>query len=409
MPRRLHLLVIVALCVLSVTGAFAQGTEPCGCKDIAQIEYYRREATGAVEELKRELGSVGEFELNSDARYKTSQDNLKLKMDSLADASSLKPGNPGGEQARTSYTTEKGCHTDWRTPTFSPIDASNDPDGITEVWSLWPLTDCMKAALQAHEDVHMDVCQSLKKETMSGSWAFFKDRLEEEIEAYSAQQKYLEKQQRRLLCSCPYYSIRLEIQEDMGPAVETMRLFDSASPPRAYVDISLQPSPGVLTGEGAGAMKAAFRGNPNVVAHLIHPLKFQISADDSVKQRVHTTIQIELQDGGGLDLTTTRGPVTIHADSKTAGGETTTTVTDGKHRVSRHDVAKNSAFTSVMDFTDLNKPTVCPLPGFLNCHATLDVAEEYRTAKAANNRGSTVGEALWSIAGAGKTALASCH
>jgi hypothetical protein len=140
---------------------------------------------------------------------------------------------------------------------------------------------------------------------------------------------------------------------------------------------------------------------------VIHPLKFQISADGS-KAPIHTTIQMVLRDGGGLNLTITGS--TIEAHSKSVGGEITTTATDGRTTKSRHDREKETAFTSVVDFVKWRSPTVCPLPGFLlSCHATFDVAEEYRNAQAANNKGRFVEDVLSSIAGVDETALALCH
>jgi hypothetical protein len=70
MPRRLYLSIFVVLYVLSAAGVFAQQAEPCGCKDIAQIEYSIREAGAAVVEQQSELPS---YKLNTKENYNDSQ------------------------------------------------------------------------------------------------------------------------------------------------------------------------------------------------------------------------------------------------------------------------------------------------------------------------------------------------
>jgi hypothetical protein len=406
--RRLYLPTIVALCVLSAAGTFAQDLgvstqEPCGCYDIGQIWSRSLETNAAIESLKSSLSDV-------DFRYPVVDDpgadwpwpgiddawlraNLRLSA-ALAGFLAKQVNEHGtnanfevpGVQASTAYRAKEGkC-------------ATVVPDEIRR-----QATPCQLAWIDVHEGVHREGCQKDGKAWNSKA----SNRIQEDINAYSTEHDWLELQRKRLLCACRYYNIRLEMEQDMGPAVETLKLVDSASPPRAYVDISLHPSrAGALTGEGEGTLKGDFRGRPNILGSVIHPLKFQISADGS-KAPIHTTIQMALRDGGGLDLTTTGS--TIESHSKSVGGEIATTVTDGQRTKSRHDREKDTAFTSVVDFAGLAKPTLCPLPGLLKCHATLDVADEYRTAQAANNKGRNVQSVLWSMAGVDQTALASCH
>jgi hypothetical protein len=338
---------------------------------------------------------------------------LQAAINEFQKGSELKTGIPPGKQMAHSFFSGKdGCHTEWSNPVLvSTPSAPADPIG-TETYTIWYLTSCMHEAYVRHEKVHLDSCKTLSPTL------FLKDRIEEEINAYGAQRKYLEEQRQQFLCACAYYSVRLEMERPLGGAWGTARLFDSASPPRPYVDISLHPNrPGGLTGDGEGAIKANLEpqsGSLHVTGKSNQPLKFQISADSSVTSRVHTTIRMVVHDGT-LETTATGGPVTVDADTKVAGPESTSTVnvTGGVPGRPGTQVLHKSApipyASPVVDFPGLLK-TECPIDEVagITCHATLAVAEEYSEAKAVNARGSTVREALRAIASDKNTVIAAC-
>ncbi|HWY20635.1 MAG TPA: hypothetical protein VNX26_05400 [Candidatus Acidoferrum sp.] len=387
MPTRLHFAIIFALCALSPTGVFAQ--EVCGCNDLAQIEYRIREAKVTVDVIREYVDSVGSMELNTDASYGRSMNNLQHNLDSFADGSQLKPGNPGGEQAHTSYTAEKGCHTDWPLPTLGRTSVS-DPLGTTEVWTGWAATDCMNAATDAHEKVHREVCEEFRRVHIP-RWIFLKDKLEEEIDAYTAERKYLLEQRQRLLCSCDYYSVRLKIDTNRTPMRHSIGghvvLYSTVHAELPHVDVPMHINDvGWMKGDSEGVMRGtatSFVPGGPVSDAVDLSLEFHISASSSASpEQVHTTIQIVTKE-----------------DTNRTGGKTLRT---------------QGPFSNdwPVDFSQLDTAIVRNVPhghgSWTYFSATLMVAEQYRDAKAANNKGSTVGEALNAIAGADHTLVASC-
>ena len=123
MPKRLYLSIFIALYVLSAAGVFAQQAEPCGCKDIAQIEYLIREAGAAVLEQQSELPS---HKLNTKENYDESQTLLQAAINGFQKGSELKTGIPPGEQvAHTFFSGKDGCHTEWSNPVL--VSTPSDP------------------------------------------------------------------------------------------------------------------------------------------------------------------------------------------------------------------------------------------------------------------------------------------
>jgi hypothetical protein len=413
MLRRPYLLIIIALYALSVTEVFAQEVEPCACNDIGQIWLRALEVDAAVQSLDSSLKFNDEPRLkvyderhviNGPLDWPQVEDKLKAALTKVVAEHEAAIFEVNWQQAETKYHADKNaCTTKW------------PPDVARQA------TPCQFAWLDKHEAVHRTNC------TREGtSWhSTVRNKILDDVQAYSAERDWLIAQENQLLQTCDYYSVRLQMEmqlpKPMGPRV----LYGMDQPEVPQVDVPMHVScGGGMKGDGKGVAKANWEyqaGLDHDSGHNYTQLEFQISGEigSASPELIHTTIQISPKDSD-FDSTVKGGPETVHVGSKTVGTETTTTekmnrIPGRPGTMVRHSAAPNEHSSAVVDFSQLDQPVVCPVSpggGSITCHATLMVAERYRDARASNNKGFTVRQTLDAIAAADHTVVASgssCH
>jgi hypothetical protein len=413
MQARLYLPIIIALYALSVNAAFAQEVEPCACNDIGQIWLRALEVDAAVQSLDSSLKFNDEHPqkvyderrvINGPLDWPQVEGKLVAALNKVLAEHAAAIFEVNLQQAQTKYSAnENACTTKW------------PPEVAKEA------TPCQLKWLDVHEAVHRTNC------TQEGtSWhSTVHNKILDEIQAYSAERDWLIAQENKFLQTCDYYSVRLQMDmqlpKPMGPRV----LYGMDQPEVPHLDVPMHVScDGGMKGDGEGVVKANWdsqNGPAHVSGSMYNPLEFQISGEigSASPEIIHTTIQIVPKDSS-FDMTVKEGPETVHAGSKTVGTETTTTAKMNRipgrpGTMVRHSAAPNEHSSAVVDFSQLDQPVVCPVSpggGSMTCHATLMVAERYRDARAANNKGFTVRQALDAIAAADHTvvaAVSSCH
>jgi hypothetical protein len=403
MQTRLPLPIIMALYALIATGAFAQEVEPCGCSDIGQIWLRALEVGAAVQSLDLSLQSDEAGKINSDSTWTPVQDKFVAAMKKVLDEH-LAANFEDGPQAQTKYRSkENACTT------------KLDPEVAREA------TPCQLKWIDVHEAVHRTKC------TQEGIlWhSTVRNKILDEIAGYTAERDWLIAQENQLLQTCDYYSVRLQMDMQLPKPIGPRVLYGMDQPDVPHLDVPMHVScGGGMKGAGEGVAKANWEsqaGLDHVSGHNDTQLEFQISAEigSASPEFIHTTIQISPKDSD-FDMTVKGGPETVHVGSKTVGTETTTTAKMNRipgrpGTVVRHSAAPNEHSSAVVDFSQLDQPVVCPVSpggGSITCHATLMVAERYRDARAANNKGFTVRQTLDAIAAADHTVVASgssCH
>jgi len=399
----LHLATVFSFFVLNAATAFAQDGAACGCNDIGQIWVRSLEAAAAVKSLETSLKFNENLpppfyderrSINAPLDWPRVNYLLETAINSVFAELDKSVGSGAefeskGEQAVTGYQVVLGkCGTQL-------------PKSVRET-----ATACQLAWIDAHEAVHRKSCG---KDGIS--WhSTVRSKIQDEIDAYSAESVWLEAQQQRLLCSCAYYSVRLEMERPLPKTLtgQPVRLFNVPNGSQAekpFVDISLQPKPqSKLQGDGSAMWKADMQYNERGAhgwAKGTSPLDLHILADSSIRNKVHTTIHMILKDGTFAEVEVTDAGVTLHGEAKIVGNK----IIPSGQTIQKPEPAFE------LDFSSFDKLEFkCPRE-FRNasCHATLGVAEEYRTAKAANQKGLTVEEALWGIRAAAHTTLAWCH
>jgi hypothetical protein len=412
MQTRPHLLIIIAFYALIATGAFAQEVEPCACNDIGQIWLRALEVDGAVQSLDFSLKFNDEHPqkvyderrvISGPLDWPQVEDKLVAALNKVLAEHAAAIFEVSLQQAQTKYNAnENACTTKW-------------PDVASQA------TPCQFAWLDTHEAVHRTNC------TQEGtSWhSTVRNKILDEIAAYSAERDWLLAKENHLLQTCDYYSVRLEMDMQLPKPIGPRVLYGMDQPEVPHLDVPMHVScGGGMKGAGEGVAKANWDSQNGAVhesGKMYNPLEFEISAEigSASPEIIHTTIQIFPKDSS-FDMTVTEGPEKVHVGSKTVGTETTTTanmkrVPGRPGTVVRHSAAPNEHSSAVVDFSQLDQPVVCPVSpggGPITCHATLMVAERYRDARAANNKGLTVRQALNAIAAADHTVVASgssCH
>jgi hypothetical protein len=176
--------------------------EPCGCYDIGQIWTRTLETDAAIESLKASLefskthGPLKFYDERQVIRESFNWGDANQRLGAALDSFIAKQVNEHGAnayfevpgvQANTTYhAKEEECST-------------VVPDELKR-----QATPCQLAWIDVHEGVHREGCKMDAK-----SWnSILSKRIQEDINAYSAERDWLQLQRKRLLCACPYYNIR---------------------------------------------------------------------------------------------------------------------------------------------------------------------------------------------------------
>jgi hypothetical protein len=262
MQARLYLpIILAALYALSVTAVFAQEVEPCACNDIGQIWLRALEVDAAVQSLDSSLQS------NTGSTWATVQDKFAAAMGRVLDEHVAANFEKPGKQLDTFYDAARGCHTE-------PYEINND---------LVP-TRCQLKWLDVHEAAHRTNC------TQEGtSWrSTLRNKILDEIAAYSAERDWLITHENQLLQTCDYYSVRLQMDMQMPKPIGPRVLYSMDQPEVPHLDVPMHVScDGVMKGAGEGVAKANWdsqNGPAHESGRMYNPLEFEISAERSALQ-----------------------------------------------------------------------------------------------------------------------------
>jgi hypothetical protein len=217
----------------------------CSCDDIAQIQYRISEDQAAVDAYQKyQADQTTGLTLNTGDSYQKLQKFVQAALDEFASQSKLKPAMEGGEQAHTGFIDGK-CQT-------VPIPHKIEP------------TPCMKAAVDLHEAVHRRMCE----EQLFGRHLTLRAKIQEEIDAYSAEATFLEQERERLLCNCDYYALKFERHDTLDHATpadhqtQDWLLHDAKDQP--FVLILLQLYEGKVTGSESASVKVVMNDTSKV-------------------------------------------------------------------------------------------------------------------------------------------------
>jgi hypothetical protein len=245
----------------------------------------------------------------------------------------------------------------------------------------------MKASLQTHERVHQAACESSWK--WYRQWATLNDFIKEEMDAYTAEQNFLTGERARLLCTCPYYALRVNAAGEnsiMMPYEKIGGQFQASGVRKPEIEIPLKFGAG---GTVTGQADATISGNE--------------SASGLVGCAITSGVPMTVLAEGNLAPTATRQS-TLHVDlsrkptQQTNSGECTAPPPVGVVNMSGTVKSLNAGkfpFTiAALDSPDTKTIPFAPPWVYWTMSTEMAVADPWPQTKASNGRGSTVGEAL---------------
>jgi hypothetical protein len=217
----------------------------CSCDDIAQIQYRISEDQAAIDAYQNyQANQTTGLTLNTAGSYQKLQKFVQAALDEFAVQSKLKPAMEGGEQAHTGFIDGK-CQT-------VPVPHKIEP------------TPCMKAAVDLHEAVHRRMCE----EQLLGRHLTLRAKIQEEVDAYSAEATFLEQERERLLCNCDYYALKFERHDTLDyptpvdHQTQDWLLHDAKDQP--FVTIPLQLYEGKVAGSESASIKVVMNDTSKV-------------------------------------------------------------------------------------------------------------------------------------------------
>ncbi len=242
-------------------------------------------------------------------------------------------------------------------------------------------TECMKASLQTHESVHQNACERQWK--WYRQWPTLDAFIKEEIDGYTAEHSFLLGERSRLLCSCPYYALRVtglgmtQLQASGESVSGHADVNGSSSAPG--VDVPLKIEGGHVSGEGSGTLNNQVTGTGMAQCSISSGEKITLSVDGEFTRPPATSLHFDLT--GKPDKEKTQGVCSM----------------PGKV-VSIDQTSPTNAVTFAQDIYRLDTPASedFPLaPGIAwTIRSELIVKEPWPQTKASNGRGSPVGDAL---------------
>ena len=337
---------------------------PCQCNDIAEIEYRIREDDAVIKEYER-YGLEHTHTLNTKAAYASMQSWVQGQLDKIASSATLAPPLPGGEQALTGRVDGK-CITVW--PTFQPA-----------------ATSCLHEALDRHEAVHRKACEEGLTLTLIA-------KAQEEIDAYTAEKNFLTDERSRLLCNCDYYALKLEetanmdFNSGMDHQVSHMTLLGPSDQPS--VQFPLQISNGAVSGTINADMQVSFTDTGRII--VCNPNVEPTAGTLSWEGRRNDTFEVSgtMSHAFTPELKTTTGDF----KGKTSCVNRTSSTTPPLPKLAGATQETTLSFTRFNDVFVINAPTIPSMT--IDAKATLVVNDKWKGVRAADNRGSTVDQAL---------------
>ena len=123
------------------------------------------------------------------------------------------------------------------------------PDDYPAQYKVEP-TPCMKAALDMHEAMsNRRMCE----EMMLGRHLTLRPKIQEEIDAYTAEATFLQAERERLLCNCDYYAVKIERHDTLDYPTEVDHQDAGRLAAARLRGSSVRPDPvAALRGQGDG-------------------------------------------------------------------------------------------------------------------------------------------------------------
>jgi len=341
----------------------------CSCEDIAQIQYRISEDQAAIDAYQKyQADQTTGLTLNTAGSYQKVQNFVQAALNEFASQSKLRPAMEGGEQAHTGFIDGK-CQT-------VQIPHKIEP------------TPCMKAAVDLHEAVHRRMCD----EQLFGRHLTLRAKIQEEIDAYSAEATFLEQERERLLCNCDYYALKFERHDTLDyptPAdhqTQDWLLHDAKDQP--FVVIPLQLYEGKVTGSESASIKVVMNDASKVTPCFItsEPSPGQTDTTGEIAEsfKVTGTMSHEFNP-------------TLQTDSGNLVGETVCSNTHGtrKTAIDQPVAAPGDLDLHFSKLDDYIDKTMTSGPSEQShFKATLVLNDRWKDVKAKNGLGSTVEEAL---------------
>jgi hypothetical protein len=369
--RALHVATTIALVIaIGPLPAVADlEVETCSCDDIAQIQYRVMEDAVAINAYANyREDHTTPFTPNTAKTYLELQNFVQAALNEFAGQAKLQSPFDAGEQARTGFFDGK-CQT-------YPAQYKVEP------------TPCMKAALDMHEAVHRRMCEEL----LLSRHLTLRPKIQEEIDAYTAEAKFLQDERDRLLCNCDYYAVKIERHDTLDYPTQVDHqtqdwlLHDSEDHP--FVQIPLQLNAGKVSGDAPGSVKIVMGDTSKVTAcdanHEPSPGSTNTTGEMAMSFKLSGTMAHEftptLETDSG-DMIGQIDCVNTHTERKSAVDQPLKATADMDLR-----------FTKLDDVQE--KVTPLGYGGQSDFKTTLVLNERWINVKAKNNRGSTVEEAL---------------
>jgi hypothetical protein len=343
--------------------------ETCSCDDIAQIQYRIMEDAAAIDAYaKYREDRTTPFTPNTASNYLKLQTFVQAALNEFAGRAKLESPLDAGEQAKTGFFDGK-CQT-------YPAQYKVEP------------TPCMKAALDMHEAVHRRMCEEL----LLGRHVTLRPKIQEEIDAYTAEGKFLQDERQRLLCNCDYYAVKIErhdtldYQAQIDHQTQDWLLHDSEDHP--FVQIPLQLSAGKVSGDASGSITIVMGDTSKVTAcdatHEPSPGSMTTTGEMAMSFKVSGMMAHEFTP----TLTTDSGDLIGQLDC----------VNTHTERKSAVDQPLKATADMDLRFTKLDDVQESKMPlgngGQSDFKTTLVLNERWINVKAKNGRGSTVEDGL---------------
>lgn len=369
--RLLHVALTIALAIaIGPLPAVADlEVATCSCDDIAQIQYRIMEDAVAINAYaKYREDFTTPFTPNTAKTYLGLQNFVQTALNEFAGQAKLQSPFDAGEQARTGFFDGK-CQT-------YPAQYKVEP------------TPCMKAALDMHEAEHRRMCE----EMMLGRHLTLRPKIQEEIDAYTAEANFLQAERERLLCNCDYYAVKIERHDTLDYSVpvdhQTQDWLLHDSEDRPFVQIPLQLYAGKASGDASGSIKIVMGDTSKVTAcdtsHEPSPGSTNTTGEVAMSFKVTGIMAHEFTP-------------TLETDSGDMIGQVDCANTNSKRESAVHQPMKATAdidlrFTKLDDVQE--KITPLGYGAQSDFKTALVLNERWKDVKAKNNRGSTVEEGL---------------
>jgi hypothetical protein len=359
---------ILSLCIVSyfllTTGAANAAQTVCNCEDMAQIQQRVEVVNGAIAAYTNQYLST------------PPATDFTMKGHDAVEAAVLAAVNGAPVQLGSPF-------------------VKNPPSDTTRFRCVIEILDdgatgCMKESLHAHEAVHQAACQN--SWGIRRQWATLNDFIKEEMDAYTAERDFLRQERKRLLCTCPYYALRVNAAGSntiMLPFEKVGGEFQASGVKKPEIEIPIKiDQAGTVTGQ-ADAMISGHEAATGIVGCGItagEPMTVTANGQLTPTPGHHSSLHVDLS----------RKPT-----KQTNSGECTAPPPVGVVNVGGTVNNPNSGkfpFTvNALDAPDTKTIPFAPPWVYWTMSTEMSVAEPWPSTKASNGRGSTVGEALHEI------------